>query len=225
MARFASPQNKLFEFFSNHQPFTYKKGEIVIRVGENPSNVFFIEEGYIKVYSLTESGEENLHFIYKPFEIFPIVWMFSEKASQVFYETMCSAKLRKASKDAFLEFSKINSDVMFSLMEYTTDILHAFFERIHNLGLTNSYPRIITRLLLLAKRLGREVNGKIVFDVPMTQKDIANSINMTRETASKELNKLARKRILKCSDRSSLEIYNLAKLEKQLALHYAEKSS
>lgn len=215
---------KFEKFLSKQQAFAYKKGEIIIRASEDPLNVYFIENGYIKSYSLTESGEENFHFIFKRLEIFPIVWSFSDERPQIFYETMTVTKLRKFQREDFLNFLKTDPETTYYLLQYITQVLYSFIERINNLQLTNSSPRIISRLLYLAKRHGKHKNGKIVFDFPITQKDISNSINMTRETASKELSRLAKKGLISNNNKSHLVINNVKKLEKELLLYYKNKS-
>lgn len=219
-----SSSNNLIKFFSKQQIFSYKKGEVIIRVSEEPLNVYCIEKGYIKTYSVTESGEENFLQIFKPQDIFPVIWTFSGQNSEIFYETITPAELRKTSRAEFLDYLRTDPDAMFYLLKYITETFYKFFERMKNLGLTNSYPRIITRLIFLAKYFGLNKNGKIIFDFPISQKDISNSINVSRETASKELNTLARKGLIKNNGKSQLVINNLRDLEKELLLYYRKKS-
>lgn len=215
---------EIASFFLKQQLIHYKKGEIIVRVGEPPTGVYFIEKGYVKIYSLTESGEENIQFIYRPGEFFPLAWTFNDKEVNFYYEALTNVTLRKSTRDALLTYITDNPRMGLITVQYVVGILDAFFHRLNNVELTHSYPRIISRLLFLAERYGKEVNGETVFDMPITQKDIANSINLTRETASKEMNTLVKKGIITCKDRSSLVIHNIAALEKELLLHYERKS-
>ena len=69
--------DRLHTFFTQFRSFPYKKGDIILRAQDSPSGVYFIESGFVRVYSFTEDGEENLHLIYKEGEIFPLVWVYT----------------------------------------------------------------------------------------------------------------------------------------------------
>jgi CRP/FNR family transcriptional regulator len=49
---------------------------------------------------------------------------------------------------------------------------------------------VIAELLYFAERFGKQQGSKIIINAPITHQDIADSINMTRETASRALGKL-----------------------------------
>jgi CRP-like cAMP-binding protein len=50
----ASPRQfaALVKLFKTGTKLTYRKGEYVIRPGEQPNNVFFIEDGLVKAYNI-----------------------------------------------------------------------------------------------------------------------------------------------------------------------------
>jgi CRP-like cAMP-binding protein len=64
----------LIELFKLGTYLSYKKGEFIIRPGESPPGVFFIESGLVKAYDITKYGEENMLIIRKDGEIFPLIW-------------------------------------------------------------------------------------------------------------------------------------------------------
>jgi CRP-like cAMP-binding protein len=43
--------NTLMEPFKSGTKLTYKKGEYIIRPGETPTSVFYIEEGLVKAFN------------------------------------------------------------------------------------------------------------------------------------------------------------------------------
>lgn len=207
-------------FFMKQNFFVYKKGETIIRQGDEPSGVYFIEKGFVKVYTITESGEEKFYFIYKKGEIFPLGWVLNNTKNNTQFESMAKSILRRASKDDFLKLLENEKTLTVDFSMYLADKIALYAQRVGNLETSNSYPRIIIFLLFLAKRVGKEKKGRIVFDLTLNQRDIANSINVTRETASKELTKLANKGLIKSSIRSSIVIYDLKGLEKELDKYY-----
>jgi len=79
----------LIDLFKEGTRLQYKKGELIVRNGDTPAGVFFIESGLVKAYDITRYGEENLLIIRKPEEIFPIIWAITASKWHVMYETMC----------------------------------------------------------------------------------------------------------------------------------------
>ncbi len=217
-------KSKLVGFFTQSRQYSYKGGDVILRPEDTPSGVYYIEKGFVKVYSITRDGEEKLHIIYKAGEFFPLIWAFSNVTKDVFYEALGEVFLRRRAKEEFLEF--LTSDcargccpTLFELVARLIDILGVHVDRVDNLELTKAYPRLVARLLFLAKRFGKKEGSGIVIDVPITHLDIANSINMTRETASREMEILERKKIIKYRGRL-IVIKDTDKLKGELSIHY-----
>lgn len=70
------------------------------------------------------------------------------------------------------------------VLKQSVRIITTYSERIHALEYRTARERIIAELLNLAEMFGTTDGKKVVLDVPITHLDIANSINMTRETAT-----------------------------------------
>ena len=90
------------------------------------------------------------------------------------------------------ELHVLNSDTI----EMTSRILVRFdsvLARMEHLIFSNAYTKVATTLLMCAKRLGEENGDEIIVKVPLTHKDIATMIGITRETTSLEMKKLERK--------------------------------
>ncbi len=62
-----------------------------------------------------------------------------------------------------------------------------YAQRIQNLGYRLPRERVIACLLDLATRFGQSQGQSTIIEAPITHQDIADSINMTRETASRAL--------------------------------------
>lgn len=220
------PQDQNFtDFFSKHgRRMTFKKGEIIIRSDNPPTGVYFIEDGYVRIYSITEDGESKLHIIYKPGEIFPLVWAVKSVRKNVYYEAMGNTTLLKVSKTAFMDFTSSTKNNMSALSERMANVFNIHIDRIDNLEITKSYPRLISRLLSLAKRFGEEdkETNTVIIKAPVTQNDIANSIAMTRETTSREISRLEKKSLISYKEHLII-INNLQKLKKELSEFYENR--
>ncbi len=216
----------LSRFFIKGKPRYYKSGEIILRPDNEPAGVYYIEKGYVKIYSITEDGDEKLHIIYKSGEIFPWIWVFRNVSKSVYYEALGNVVLKIAPRQEFLKFLQTNCSpekscsLLFNLANRIIDVLDIHVDRVDNLELTKAYPRLIARLLFLAKRFGKKEGKETILNIPIAHKDIANSINMTRETASRELEKLAKKGLVRSNKEHLLIITDIQELQKELRIHY-----
>lgn len=132
---------------------------------------------------------------------------------------MNTVSIRIAKKQEFLEFIKSNTEALFEITQLIVDLLNIYMARIDNLEFGKSYPRLIFRLILLAKRFGTTIGNTIIIELPITHKDLANTLAITRETTSREIELLFKKKLLKKKKRLFV-IPNIKKLEKELEKNY-----
>lgn len=187
------PQQKLNNFFQTGRQLQYEKGEIVLRAGDVPQGVYLIQSGYMKVYSLAKDGTEHTHVLYEPGDIFPVMWIFKDAVRNVYYQTTAQTKLWIVSKSEFKKFIASHSDVAMLILEQVTDMFRLYAGRIDNLMYSNSYERTAYRILSLMDRLGDQIEGGWVINAPVTHQDIASSVNLTRETVSRCMQRLKNK--------------------------------
>ncbi len=187
------PDSELIERFKQGRSLAYRKGEIILRAAEEPGGIYYIDQGFIRVYSITDQGEENTHIIYKAGEVFPLIWAFNDFARNVFYESLSASRLWRLPKDDFLHHVKTSHNVSYSLLRQAVNQFNIFADRLDNLEYTDAFERVVYRLLYLAGRFGQKKGQKIIINAPITHEHIGSSINLARETVSREIEKLERK--------------------------------
>lgn len=178
------------------KPLGYKKGEIILRPDNLNPGVNFLERGHIKVYSITEDGNEKTHLIFKPGAIFPLLWIFRGTVRDIYYEALDTVVIKKASKEDFINFINSDISVMQELVNRLLTTFDVYIDRIEELEYLKSYPRLVSSLLTFSKHFGKKIGKKVLIDVPLTHKDIGSSINMTRETVSREMEILIHKKLI-----------------------------
>ena len=186
----------LVDLFHRGTRLTYKKGEFIIRPGETPSGIFYITSGIVKAYDITKYGEENLLIVRKEKEIFPLIWAITGQERNVIYEAMVPTEVLRLDRHEYLDFIETHSEVLAPLLDMTVEMYRIHSERIINLEYRSVRERLISYLLTMSGRFGRQTKEGLVIDVPLRQQDIASSINASRETTSRELAALERKGLL-----------------------------
>jgi CRP-like cAMP-binding protein len=188
---------ELVEFFRLHgTKQVFKKGDFIIRPGDAPHGVFYIYQGLVKAYDITKYNEENLLIIRKQDEIFPLIWAVTGKEHHIIYQTLAPTITYKIDREVFLEFIQSSSDALIPLLDMTMEMYRLHGERILTLEYRTVRERIISFLLNMSQRFGKETNDGILIEVPLRHQDIASSVNATRETTSREISALERKGLL-----------------------------
>lgn len=183
----------LVDLFHHGTRLTYKKGEFIIRPGETPSGIFFIETGLVKAYDITKYGEENLLIVRKDGEIFPLIWAITGQERHVIYEALAPTTVFRLDREKYLSFIEKHNEVLAPLLDMTVEMYRIHSERIINLEYRSVRERLVSFLLTMSARFGAKTDDGLTIEVPLKQQDIASSINASRETTSRELTALERK--------------------------------
>ncbi len=214
---------KLEKFFSAYRLLLLKKGELVIRPDDNPQGVYFLRNGYVRMYSIFEDGRELTLNIFKPQTYFSMIWTIGNLENTYYFQAMTEAELARAPKEQFLEFIKGNPEIMFDVTRRVLIGLDGLLTNVLHLLSGTAEKRVVAALFLSAKRFGeKNKQGAVIIKLPLTHQDIANLAGITRETTSIEIGKLT-KRGLISSRNHCLIINDLKKLEEESFLEKDEE--
>ncbi len=194
----ASQSAKLVDLFHvSGLKQTFKKRDYIIRPGETPSGVYYIDEGLVKAYDITKYNEENLLIIRKEHEIFPLIWAITGQERHVIYQSLANTTTWRISRDQLLMAVSKDPSSMTPLLDMTIEMYRLHSERILNLEYRTVRERIISFLLTMSQRFSvKQTGAGVMINVPLRHQDIASSINASRETTSRELAHLERKGLI-----------------------------
>ena len=206
---------KFLGVFETGRKLTYRKGEYIIRPGEAPSGVFYIEKGLVKAFNISKYGEENLLIIRKDQEIFPLIWAIIGEERHIIYQTLSPAVIWRVDHKVFEDFMHQHPSAMPPLLDMVTEMYKRHSERILNLEYRTVRERLVSFLLHMSSRFGEPVKDGLRLEVPLIHQDIASSISSSRETTSRELAVLERKGLISTSS-SFITLKDIGKLRDYL---------
>jgi CRP-like cAMP-binding protein len=213
---FDDPQYQhLIKFFEASRPLRYQKSEVLLHAGEVPRGVFLLTSGYIKVYTISDNGSENLHLILTRDQLFPLIWAFKNQSFNVYYEALTPVTVRVSPRSAFLKFCISNTASTHAVLHRIVDQFYVVCDRLDNLEYGNAHDRVVYILLFLASRFGNTEGSEVTIDPPLTHNDIANSVRLSRETVSRVMEKLQSKKLLRSNGRK-IVIENIKGLENEV---------
>lgn len=208
-------KDKIAAFFSQKPVRTYKKGEMIFMPGDQISDVYYVQAGFIRLYCMLADGKELTLNIFKPGTYFPIFLILNSMSNPHYFEAMTPTKLSKIPKGDIMRFLKSEPDV---LLDFTTRLsrgLHGLITNIQYSLFGSVHTKLVSTLLLLSKRFGQiQSDGSVNIPIQLTHQDIANIIGVARETTSLEMKKLAQKNLIVDKQRS-ITVKNIRLLEKE----------
>lgn len=164
--------------------------------GEAPQGVFYIKKGFVKLYSVSEGGEDFTLIIFRPGDIFPVSWAFADIRSNYFLEALTRIEIWRVQKLRFIAFVKENPDVLLEILNKMTVRLMGVLRRMEYMVFGDAYNKVASILVILAERFGKETGAGVEIGVPLTHRDLAALLGVARETVSLEMKKLKEKGII-----------------------------
>ena len=166
----------------------------------------------VRMYIISEDGEEITLHIFRPNSYFPIMLSLSHTQNKYYFEAVDAVETVKAPSNDVTAFLQNEPEVLFDLTSRFADALCGFLLRIESMTFEDAYRKIANLFIYLADRFGEKENDYIVIKIPLGHKDIANWIGIRRETVSRQFEKLQREGIVVSSNKQ-LIIKDLKKLK------------
>lgn len=210
-------KEKIRSFFAGFTEQKFTKGEIIIQSSDPLNQVYFLAEGLVKQYTYSENGDEVTLHVYRPNSFFPIMLILSGEQNRHFFQALTPVTVRKAGKDPVLDFIKQNPDVLFNLTTRFAQAISGLATRLEIFMPENAYVKICALLIYLAKAFGKKSEKGVEIQLPLTHREIASWIGITRETASRQIEILISKGVIIQGENHSIIIPQIEKLHDEIA--------
>ncbi len=197
----------------NRKPYVIKKGTLMFNEGDPLERLYLIQNGYVKLYRLSEEGRETVSFLLGPNNILGVRSLLSrEECAAHSAETLTDVTVVTMSHTEYFELVAAHP-------EYLGDLLHIFLDRLRyterkleGFIFSSTTVRVSNFLADCAKRFGVKKGKNIVIPVELTHQRIAEFVGAFRETVTLSLHTLEQQKIISLS-RGNVLIHNLQKLE------------
>ncbi len=213
-------QKLLHSFFGQFKLRSFAKGETIVNPGEN-QGIFFLTSGVVKMSGLSKGKVELTLNIYKPYALFPLSLIFG-KLDKYTYNCLTEAQGYFAPKKDFERFIRKHPDILFDLLKRIYRGLDGFFLSLEALLSGDAFYRVLTQLIIYARRFGATSQNIITFDWHLTHQQLASQTGLARESVTKEVKKLQNKGLIGYSGKK-LFIYDFPKLEEECFSYLNEK--
>ena len=186
---------KLYQFFEEHGSVSiFSKNQLIWGgSGSRLTEIYYIKYGYVKVSTQDNLQEESLYVIFGKGDLFSLHALATENNDNLRFVALNRVKVYSVPVALFQKNIANNSNIAYGTFGYMLNS-SVFYDSVAvNLRYTKVNERLIGGLLALAKRFGRRQENFFILDKVFNHRLIAAQINSSRESVSRELDKLRRK--------------------------------
>lgn len=179
-------------FIQSYPLKSFSKGEPIINAGQDVTNIYTVEEGFVRGFDISEKGDTQVIWYGRPEDIFPLPLLFDKIfEATYFYDAFTDCSLRIIPSNDFSDFIGQDNDALMRLSIYLTEDNIDNTLRLHALAEAKAREKLLRTIDFFARRFSYPSRKEEVeVAIPLTHQDIANFIGLTRETVSHELIKL-----------------------------------
>ncbi|MEA1873927.1 MAG: Crp/Fnr family transcriptional regulator [Bacteroidota bacterium] len=198
--------------FNHHSCNRYKKGEIIFKEGNRPSDLICLVEGKVKIFKEGVGGREQIVRLAKPGGFIGYRALFAKEnylASAIAIEDSIVCSINK---EDLYHLMENNVQICLKILQMTATELGMSNTRTVSLTQKHIRGRLAESLLFLTETYGFEDNNSTI-KAYLSREDVANLSNMTTSNAIRTLSTFASEKVISLDGRR-IKIINLPKLRK-----------
>jgi CRP-like cAMP-binding protein len=192
---------------------TYKKGEMIIREGDDIEQFIYLKEGLVKLFKKGVNEKDQIICFARPLDFVSLLSIFSEKQYHYSVSALEDAVTCNISLVEITNIAQLNGKFTLGLMEKmnkATDRIILDFLKVKK-------KRLNGRIAYMLLYFSREVYKSNAFNLPVSRKEMAEYIGMTVENVIRTLSDFKKDQIIKI-DGTLIEIIETQRLERILEL-------
>ena len=191
------------------------KNEPIYFASDPSTSIFFLKTGRVKIVKYSSEGKENILTLINPGEIFGEMAFLDEKERTDFAITIEPALICAINKNDLSEFINKIPSLNIKLTKLIGLKLKSFSERVEDLIFKDANQRVISFLLRMIDKNGKNIGDQIFVKPFLRHQDIAELAACSRQTVDYILTDLRDKNIISF-DRKKLIINNISALKHYL---------
>jgi CRP/FNR family transcriptional regulator len=169
----------------------YGRGEVIFYAGDQPSGLFCISQGRVKIYKVGRDGREQIIRLAGSGDVMGYRSLLSSETYAAYAVPLVPTQICHIPKVTFSTLLSTNADFSIRMMRLLATELRTAEEKIVEMAYKPVSERVAETLLLLQKTYGLQ-QDQVTIDISMTRFDLANLVGSAMESVSRQLSKLRR---------------------------------
>ncbi len=180
-------------FFNQFPSKIFKKRSAIINAGVEPADVYYLKRGYARAYGVSNDGEELTMVIFQPGDFFPLISTIRPQKINYYIESLTEVEIIQVPRLQFIEFLTHRHDLMIDFSMRLTARFEGVLTRMEYLVFGTASQKLASMIVILGERFGDKRDHNVFIKAPLTHKDLASLIGITRETTTLILSELVKK--------------------------------
>jgi len=173
----------------------YYAGALLFAEGDEARGVYVLCQGRVKL--TVGSGDRTLVVsICHPGQVLGLPSCVSGTAYQFTAEVMEPCQVNFARREDFLRFLDTHPDASIRAAQRVSENLHDVMDLVHSMGLAQSATERMARFFLLLVSGVETLDPETRVDLAVTQRELAQTIGATRETACRVLGNFKKRNVV-----------------------------
>jgi CRP/FNR family transcriptional regulator, cyclic AMP receptor protein len=192
------PHEALSKFQGIKATSVYPKGTLLCLEGQAPRGIYVLCTGRAKLSTTSSEGKTIILRVAEPGEVLGLTAAVANTPYEATIETLEPTQANFVSQPDFLRFLQEYPEVGLKVAQQLTHNCKCAYDEIRSIGLSNSVPERIAKLLLHWAEHpldfpGKKKPGEVAIRVTLTQEEIAQFAGTSRETVSRVLGEFKKK--------------------------------
>lgn len=200
---YSRADSALYKLLSTGTHLKLPKGQVVNALDDN-AKLNLIKSGFIKRYLINKDGSKGIQAIYGPNDIFPLTPAYKNLFNmniysgpeEYYYESMTEIEVFSISQATLKEAAESEPIIFKDLFHAAGLRLNSYIHRLETMSLRVANRKVAYQLAYFADTFGKQTDKGIEIQVPMTHQNLADVLNLARETVTHCLSSLERKGLI-----------------------------
>lgn len=179
----------------------YPKNQLIHYQGDPLTQIYMVKSGFIKAYTILESGDTRTILLLAAGDIFPLAFARSmewgDYRIRYFYQTLVDSELLVMPASRLFEHLQNDQNYMNAYMTYLSASNEAIMSQLEVMKNKKAIDKVCMLLPYLISKGGTEVkSGVYELQVKLSHQEIADLSGVTRETTTTLIKQLEKKGII-----------------------------
>ncbi|MGH7649559.1 MAG: Crp/Fnr family transcriptional regulator [Gemmatimonadaceae bacterium] len=188
-------------------------GHVLFTTGEACRGLYIIESGHVRILRIDPEGREQVLHVEGPGRTVAELPLFDGGPYPASALTTEASRLVFLPRAAFEYLYRTHPDVAQAVIRELGRRLRHLVHLTETLAFRDVAARLAMLLVGYARRAGESVDGGIAIDLDRTQEELAHEIGTARESVSRAMKQLRRKKLIQPLGRNRILIPDLERLQ------------
>lgn len=194
-------QARIEKLFRRAGTKKYPKNQLVYYEGDELTQVYLIKEGYVKAYTILDSGDMRTIFLLGPGDIFPIAFSttmdWHNYRVRYFYQSLNDVNLKYLSRDLFKEMMESSTENLTTYLAYMSASNLAIMKQLEVMKSKKAINKVLMLLPYLISKFGERIYPNAYrLKIKLSHQEIADLSGVTRETTTTLVKQLEKRGII-----------------------------